>query len=73
MSPYTVAWLVWIASFVAIEGAALKDARKGDTLSEHIRSWFGVTGEGSFPKLRRVALVAGLAWLSLHLITRGYV
>lgn len=33
---YTIAWCVWAAVGLIIEIAALRDKRKGDTLSEHI-------------------------------------
>lgn len=75
MSPYTVAWIAWGLGFVAIESAALFDKDEGDTLSEHVRKWAGVKGGGSgaWAKVRRVGLLAFLAWLSVHLLTDGFV
>lgn len=35
---YTAAWVLWIAFFLFVEGRAIKDKQKGDTLSEHV--WF---------------------------------
>jgi hypothetical protein len=40
MSVWTVLWLLWAAGFVAIEGVALVNDARDDTLSEHLRRWF---------------------------------
>ena len=70
-------WLAWIAVFAVIEAIALGRKAPGDTLSEHIWRWFGIGTPGDRPKvtgwvqLRRFALLAGLAWLVLHLLTGG--
>lgn len=75
MSGWTIAWLLWIAAFFGIEGPALLNRHNGDTLSEHIRSWFGTDTKRNGPlvRVRRLALLSGLAWLALHLLTNGYV
>lgn len=39
---YTMAWVLWLALFAVIEGMALVNSRKGDTLSEHVWAWFGI-------------------------------
>jgi hypothetical protein len=41
MSGFTVAWLVWGLAFAVIEGVALVNSRRGDTLSEHVWAWLG--------------------------------
>lgn len=68
MSGYTVAWIIWIIMFGAIEGMALIDKDRGDTLSEHIWTWFSVRDKGSGWRIRRGALIAGLSWLVVHLL-----
>lgn len=70
-------WLAWIAVFAVIEAVALRRRAPGDTLSEHIWLWFGIGEPGKRPtvtgwvRLRRFALLAGIAWLALHFLTGG--
>ncbi|MFF7361091.1 hypothetical protein [Streptomyces sp. NPDC008125] len=74
MSGYTWAWLVWLGAFVAIEGRALFNRSAGDTLSEHVWSWFAVKGSADptgWVRLRRFTLLAFMAWLSAHFLTGG--
>ncbi|WIM97851.1 hypothetical protein ACTOB_001405 [Actinoplanes oblitus] len=81
MSAWTWAWLAWGAIFCAIEGMALFNSRSGDTLSEHAWAWLGYAATGQGPqelrrpsgwtRLRRFLLLAGLAWLVVHLLTGG--
>lgn len=68
---YTAAWIIWLLMFGAIEGAALKNKREGDTLSEHIWKWFSIDNKGSGWRARRAALVGFLAWLVAHMLTGG--
>jgi len=35
-SKYTWAWILWVVAFGVIEYKAIKDKKKGDTLSEHV-------------------------------------
>lgn len=70
---YTVGWVVWLLMFGAIEGAALIDKRKGDTLSEHTWRWFSIKHKGRGWRIRRFSLLAFLAWLSAHFMTGGEV
>jgi hypothetical protein len=80
---FTAAWVAWIAAFGVIEGIALYRKQPGDTLSEHVWKWFGTRrdveyhGKGEQPsgllRLRRFALLAFLAWLSIHFLTGGLV
>ena len=42
MSGFTVAWVAVGIAVVVIEGVALLNAGKGDTLSEHVWAWLGV-------------------------------
>ena len=72
MDGWTVAWLLWIAMFLVIEGAAIWNKYEGDTLSEHVWNWFSVKDKGKGWRARRVALLAFLAWLTVHFITGGW-
>jgi hypothetical protein len=76
---WTWAWIAWGLIFAAIEGMALFNSKSGDTLSEHCWAWLGyaATGQGDlrspsgWTRLRRFLLLAGLAWLVVHLLTGG--
>ncbi len=68
---YTLAWLIWLLQFAAIEGAALVNKRDGDTLSEHVWRWFSMRQKGAGWRMRRFALLAFLAWLVAHFLTAG--
>jgi hypothetical protein len=73
MDNYTVAWIVWGAVFLLIEGAALLDKDPGDTLSEHVWRWLKVRGRetGKSPWtfwVLRGILFLFLAWLTSHLV-----
>ncbi|MCI0689853.1 MAG: hypothetical protein L0Y54_21825 [Sporichthyaceae bacterium] len=71
MDGFTIAWLLWVGFFGAIEGAALANKQPGDTLSEHLWRWFAITGKPAGWRARRAVLVAGLAWLVAHLLSGG--
>ena len=40
MTVWTWLWIAWGLAFAVIEGAAIANDKKGDTLSEHVRLWF---------------------------------
>lgn len=65
---YTVAWIVWGVMFLAIEGGAIFNKKKGDTLSEHVWKWIGKRGHPKPKgyKVRRGALGVFLLWLIGH-------
>jgi hypothetical protein len=81
VSAWTWAWLGWGLYFAVVEGMALFNSKPGDTLSEHAWAWLGYAATGSgaqdlrkpsgWPRLRRFLLLAGLAWLAVHLLTGG--
>lgn len=78
MNAFTISWLVWAAAFAVIEGIALTNHVKGDTLSEHIWALFRVPRPGrpnpmpdGLTRLSRFLLLAGMAWLTVHLVTGG--
>lgn len=64
---FTWSWVAWLAAFGVIEGIALFNKRKGDTLSEHVWKWF--------PKntARGLGLFAFMAWLFMHFVSGGEV
>jgi len=53
-NPYTIAWIVWALGFLGIEGAALFNAEKNDTLSEHIWKIFDVNKQTDDPKEKKI-------------------
>ena len=64
---FTLAWSIWAAAFVVIEGIALYIGTKGDTLSEHV--WFlrSKWGTGIM-----AAIFGGLfIWLLYHFLFEG--
>ncbi len=78
MSIWTALWLLWGLFFAIVEGAALFNGEKDDTLSEHVWKWFGIGRNGAHPKvtgsirLRRFMLLAFMAWLAAHFLTGGF-
>jgi hypothetical protein len=73
MSGWTVAWLFWLLMFAAIELPALVNKRRGDTLSEHVWSWFAVRDKPKGWVFRRLILILFLGWLVAHFVTGGAV
>jgi hypothetical protein len=80
MDLFTASWLLWIAAFAVIEGIALRNRRPGDTLSEHVWEWFAIGRPGKprppltgSVQIRRFALLAFMAWLSVHFLTGGFI
>ena len=71
---YTLGWILWILGFLGLEYFAIRDKRKGDTLSEHV--WATI---GTKTKKKTVAMWAfrlGLGglfvWLIPHFFTAGW-
>lgn len=73
MDGFTIAWIFWLAMFLVIEGAAIFRKERGDTLSEHVWRWFSVSGKPRGYKMRRFVLLVFLVWLTVHLLTGGWV
>lgn len=71
MDAYTAAWVFWLLMFAGIEGAALANAKVGDTLSEHLWRWFSLKEKGTGWRVRRFSLLAFFAWLVAHILTGG--
>ena len=71
---YTWLWIAWLVAFLGIEGAALINKDKGDTLSEHVWKWFSVREAGSKKRTFRIAtLGAFMLWLGIHFVSGGTV
>jgi hypothetical protein len=68
MDGWTVAWLLWLAMFVAIEGAAIINPARGDTLSEKIWDWFRIQNKPRQWTWRRAVLAGFLVWLLVHFV-----
>ena len=66
------AWVAWIAAFFVIEGSALARGRPVDTLSDHVWKAFDIphhVAPTRETRMRRLALLAFVAWLSAHFLT----
>lgn len=70
MSGWTFAWVLWLAMFGVIEVPAILNRTPGDTLSEHLRSWFSTRDMSRGWLVRRTALAGFFVWLIIHLFTR---
>ena len=71
MSGWTFAWILWLAMFAVIEGAALKNPVQGDTFSENVWKWFSVKDKGAGWRARRITLALGLVALLFHFLHGG--
>jgi dolichol kinase len=70
MSVWTILWLLWGLAFAVIEGKAVLNDKRDDTLSEHFREWFRTdTKRGRTVWL----VVSGLffAWFTTHIAVEG--
>ena len=65
---YTWLWIVWVLMFGVIEYSAIKDKRKGDTLSDHVWHLMGKRGyaKSGLSWLFRGLVGIGLIWLGGH-------
>ena len=68
MSGYAVAWILWLVMFGVVEGAALINKGRNDTLSEHVWSWFKIRDKPRQWTVRRFALAFFLVWLLVHMV-----
>ena len=66
---FTLGWILWIFVFVIIEGIAVINKEKGDTLSEHFWKLFDIKETEKPSKIMRFGALAGLTWLYVHLLT----
>lgn len=68
MSVYTWLWIFWLAMFAVVEGFALFDKDRGDTLSEHVWKWFRINDKPRQWTWRRGVLAVFLVWLTVHMV-----
>lgn len=66
MSLFTVGWIVLFTAGLALEAVVFFNRRRGDTLSEV--TWGLLERRGL-----RVLFVMGWAWLTVHLLSSGWV
>lgn len=79
MNMFTIGWILWIGWFIIEEGWAIYTGNMKNTLSEHVFVWFGVKSPNSdvpikltpWVRVRRVILLAFMAWLTVHFLTGG--
>jgi hypothetical protein len=70
ISPWV--WIAWLVAFLGIEGVAIFNKKKGDTLSENVWRWFSVLDKPSLKKTLRVgALGIFMGWLFIHFVSGG--
>ena len=70
---YRYLWIGWAAAFIGIEFAAIKNNKRGDTLSENVWAVLGTwkSNPNGWQKTARVGMAAGLAWLAYHFLPTG--
>lgn len=70
-SKWVLAWLAWGALFLVIEGFALFNSEKGDTLSENLRKWGGIhTPERKGAQWAVfAAFLVFVVWFPIHILT----
>lgn len=70
MDLFTILWILWGAAFAVIEGVAIFNDKKSDTLSEHLRLWLRTdTRKGRTVWL---AISGGFfAWFVTHIAVAG--
>lgn len=70
MNAFTIAWVLWVLAFLAIEGIAILVKDKPGhpaTLSAHV--WWLARGAGPWHTALRLLLAAFLGWLTHHLLS----
>ena len=74
---FTGLWILWGVWFLAVEVPAIVRKERGDTLSEHVWSWFCLRsskkGMSGWCYLRRFLFYAFWVWLSVHFLSGGAV
>lgn len=63
-------WAAWILTFFILEGPAIFDKQKGDTLSEQTRDWFHVRTKGGAIAFGTV-WIAFAGWFFWHILWQG--
>lgn len=74
-SLFTLAWIGILIWFIVWEVLAIVRKDRGDTLSEHVWSWFCLRGakknKSRWCIVRRVAFFGFWTWLTVHFLTGG--
>lgn len=60
-------WILWLLAFVGIEGAAVLNKKRGDTLTAHVIRWFNATRAEGWNK-KRLTLLASMVGLTAHFV-----
>ena len=70
MSVWTALWVLWGLMFAAVEGVAIFNDQRHDTLSEHFRKWFSTKTK---PGRTSWIVVSGVffAWFVTHIAVAG--
>ena len=63
ISVYRWGWIIWALYFAVLEGLALADSKKGDTLSENIR-WL----RDQAPVVLAIIIGGTVTWLFIHFL-----
>jgi hypothetical protein len=71
--PYTWGWIAWVLAFFALEVPAVRDRRPGGTLSELVWELCSIREKHVGWRWRRIGLLCLLGWLTVHLLTGGWV
>jgi len=68
---YTIGWILWVLGFLGLEYAALKNRRRGDTLSEHVKAVIGTNTKTRTAAMwaARIGLAGLIVWLIPHFFT----
>ena len=70
MNVFSWLWIGWLLLFGVVETIALRNRRKGDTLSENLRALFHTnTVAGRFVWIAFLSLLFG--WLVVHIAVVG--
>ena len=64
---FSLVWVVWLLAFVVIEGAAVLNKKRGDTLTAHVIRWFDATREEGWNK-KRIVLLVTMVMLTVHFV-----
>ena len=71
---FDLAWLAWAAgtvgTFTGLELAAIRSGDHSNTLSAHLRNWFGIQPyqpREPYAIVGTVAFLGGCAWLGVHI------
>lgn len=67
---FTLLWVLWGVAFAVIEGVAIFNDRRDDTLSEHLREWFRTDRKRGRTAWLAVS-GAFFAWFVTHIAVAG--